>query len=63
AVRAQQMMWETLLLLGSVDPRLDKAFCQTMIDRCADQRARVVRVSTATAVDRFTLNTAERRGE
>lgn len=63
AVRAQQMMWETLLLLGSVDPRLDKTFSQTMIDRCADQRARVVRVSTATAVDRFTLNTAERRGE
>lgn len=57
AVRAQQMMWETLVVLAEVDSRLDKALCQSMIDRCVDQRTRVVVVSTATAVDRFTVDT------
>ena len=57
ALRAQQMMWETLVVHAEVDSRLDKALCQSMIDRCVDQRTRVVVVSTATAVDRFTVDT------
>lgn len=56
AVRAQQMMWETLVVLADVDERLDKAFCQSMVERCEDQRSRVVQVSEATAVSRFTVH-------
>lgn len=59
AVRAQQMMWETLVVLADVDDRLDKAYCQSMVDRCEDQRARVAQVSRETAIDRFTLHPAE----
>lgn len=59
AIRAQQMMWETLVVLADVDDRLDKAFCQSMVDRCENQRERVVNVSRETAVDRFIRHPAE----
>ena len=39
-----------------VDERLDKAVSQSMVERCEDQRARVVQVSEATAVSRFTVH-------
>lgn len=54
AVRAQQMMWETLVVLSDVDDRLDRAEMQAMVDRCESQRARVVEASAQTAVERFT---------
>ncbi|AQP44939.1 hypothetical protein [Tessaracoccus flavus] len=54
AVRAQQMMWETLVVLSDVDDRLDRAEMQAMVDLCEDQRARVVKASAETAVERFT---------
>lgn len=56
ANRAQQMMWETLLVLADVDDRLDKDLCRSMIDRCEDQRARVLKTSQETALDRFTVH-------
>ncbi|MCC2591894.1 hypothetical protein LKO27_00415 [Tessaracoccus sp. OS52] len=59
AVRGQQMMWETLLVLTAVDDRFSEAECQAMIDRCEDQRRRVVEVSAATAPARFTLSPPE----
>lgn len=59
AVRAQQMMWETLLVLTEIDDRLDRDFCQLMVDRCEDQRARVVEVSKATTHARFTMDSLE----
>lgn len=59
AVRAQQMMWETLLVLADVDERLDAADCQRMIERCEDQRGRVLEVNRATAQDRFTKSPEE----
>lgn len=59
AVRAQQMMWETLVVLADVDDRLDKDSCRSMIDRCEDQRARVLKVSQDTAIDRFTLSASD----
>lgn len=59
AVRAQQMMWETLVVLADVDDRLDKEFCRSMIERCEDQRGRVVEVSKVTAIDRFTLHSGD----
>lgn len=58
AVRGQQMMWDTLVVLSEVDPRLDKAFCESMVARCEDQRARVARVSAQTAIERFTRRPA-----
>lgn len=59
AVRAQQMMWETLVVLAGVDERLDAAECQSMVDLCEDQRDRIVEVSNQTAPARFTLDAAE----
>lgn len=59
AIRAQQMMWETLLVLADIDDRLDADDCQMMIERCEDQRGRVLEVNRATAKDRFTLNPDE----
>lgn len=59
AIRAQQMMWETLVVLADIDRRLDKDWCQSMIERCEDQRGRVLKVSQDTAIDRFTREPVE----
>lgn len=59
AVRAQQMMWETLLLLSPIDDRLDPAFCEQMLERCRDQRERVRKVNAETVLRRFTLHPDE----
>lgn len=58
AVRAQQMMWETLLVLADIDDRLDADDCQRMVEKCEDQRGRVLQVNRATAKDRFTKQEA-----
>lgn len=55
AVRAQQMMWETLLALADIDERLDKGMCRAMIARCESQRERVLTASRQTVASRFTL--------
>lgn len=55
AVRAQQVMWETLLVLCDIDGRLDPEHCRAMIDRCEDQRRRVLEVNAATVHSRFTV--------
>ncbi len=54
AVTAQLMMWETLLVLTEIDGRLDRDECRSMIERCTDQRRRVMEVSLATTIQRFT---------
>ena len=59
AIRAQQMMWETLTVLAVIDDRLDKADCTKMIDRCRDQRARVCDLHHATVKERFTKPAGE----
>lgn len=55
AVRTQAMMWETLLALVDVDPRLDAAELSELVERCASQRNRVREVSAKTAAARFTV--------
>lgn len=55
AVRGQQMMWETLKVLSEIDDRLDADDCQAMIERCEDQRGRVLEANAATAKARFTV--------
>ncbi len=59
AIRAQQMMWETLTVLADIDDRLNKADCTQMIDRCKDQRARVCDMNRATVKERFTKPAGE----
>ena len=59
ALRAQQMMWETLVVLSEIDDRLDRAECQAMVDLCEDQRRRVVEASADTAIARFTHDSVE----
>lgn len=59
ALRGQQMMWETLVVLADIDDRLDKAECQTMVERCESQRDRVRTVSETTVKDRFTRDPDE----
>ncbi|GAB3818251.1 hypothetical protein GCM10028820_20190 [Tessaracoccus terricola] len=55
AIRGQQMMWETLGVLAEIDDRLDADDCRAMVDRCEDQRRRVLEVNAATAKSRFTV--------
>ncbi|HEX2857894.1 MAG TPA: hypothetical protein VHO26_10545 [Propionibacteriaceae bacterium] len=59
AIRAQQMLWETLVVLADVDDRLDKEWCRSMIARCEDQRARVAKASSETVLTRFTVQPGE----
>lgn len=54
AVRAQQMMWDTLGVLSEIDDRLDAEFCRSMVERCEDQRGRILKINAATAHSRFT---------
>lgn len=60
AVRTQAMMWETLEVLLTVDPRLDAAEIAELLERCRSQRDRVRRVSAETAVERFTADPEDR---
>lgn len=56
AIRTQAMMWETLQVLTSIDPRLDPAAIAEMVARCESQRNRVRTVSQETAIARFTVH-------
>ena len=53
AIRGQQAMWETLVVLAGIDDRLDEADCARMVAVCEDQQARVRDMSQATVRERF----------
>lgn len=54
AVRAHQMMWDTLVVLSQIDERLDAEFCRSMVERCEDQRRRIIEINEETVHARFT---------